>query len=196
MSKEEYQRTFARGKTSSSLNGLRVLLWMYRIGSIPVIGFGGFELYERASTCAYRHVDDPLVDRYSGLTGCEILARNDILYRAAIPIAAQSVLVAGHLAAIVISVLILRWRQQWVNTLTSSQAPIPPSPHRGFTVFSGIAFFNTIILCAYSLFPFFMAFPMLGYIYAVYAVVGAAFVGFLHVRMQAIDTKQPVVRAK
>ncbi|KAI8803328.1 hypothetical protein BJ742DRAFT_829373 [Cladochytrium replicatum] len=129
-------------------------------------------------------------------TMCEFLAKQGGLEYLAVPIAAQTTLIAGHLVALVISVLILRWRQQWVDAVSSPKATTPVSPHRLFTIFSCVSFFNVIVMFAYALFLTIAVKTSYGYGYAVYSVFGAAFVGFLYVRMQNIDIHRPVVGAK
>ncbi|KAI8803717.1 hypothetical protein BJ742DRAFT_489549 [Cladochytrium replicatum] len=181
-----WRKNFSR-KLDGTLDALRNNIWFYRVGAVGFAAYGAWDLYLWIATCNIP------VSLSSPATLCETAKVQGRLSAIQIGMALDAVIIAGHLATLILTVMIMRWRQLWINHSKSQSGRTPFHPDAVFASFTSIAFINILFLLLYAVHSYLYRFAYLVYSmgFAILVLIGGAFTGQLVTKMWSLNIRQP-----
>ncbi|KAI8799586.1 hypothetical protein BJ742DRAFT_883715 [Cladochytrium replicatum] len=164
-----WRQTFSRGKSDGTLDTLRWLVWMYRVGALAFAGYFSYTFTVASLTC--RHICRRLVQ--------------EVPYSFIITMIFYLLAVLAHVVAIGLTIPIMRWRQQWVDGRPAFH------PDNVFVYFTGASLIGTIILLVLSVYWVGRGNIRAGGGILAVSFVGALFVVYFANRIWSINIHQP-----
>ncbi|KAI8799596.1 hypothetical protein BJ742DRAFT_875208 [Cladochytrium replicatum] len=185
-----FRNTFAKNKRDGTLDQLPVLIWAYRLGAAGFVIYSAYHFFGLIIAC-----NTPVREIGSDstkVTGCESAAQFGILYAIVIEIILMGIILIGHLACVVLSVFVMRWRKQWMDFYESKSTQPPFHPGRAFMYFTAASIGNAAFLLLTGV--IFFSFRAIGggFGFALVGVVGCLYAAYVGRQLWSIDFDQPL----